>query len=249
MVDTALSLGALVGVVFSAGFVYWEVGRYAAPQVPESRFDERKEMISYTAGLFVGVPLAIFLVLLFVSFPLFEVGGIALYLALLVGGTELAQWYVLRTAYFGRDGAAPFYAIGFRSGIGGVLGLALVTEYLSGPSLTAPGLAGPVATALAIVMLEAVGAILSLPSTGENPVRRGGPISGIPIAVVGFFFLGYAASIGPWVATVGGLLVTAGALWLYRSAAPPVLSAVSHRAPALDDGEERAPSAYGRTRP
>jgi len=251
VVDPALSLGAVVGVVFSAGFVYWEVGRYAAPQVPESRFDERKEMISYTAGLFVGVPLAVCLFLLFASFPLFAFGGIAVYLTLLVGGTELAQWYVLRTHYFGRDGATPFYAVGFRAGIGGILALALVAQYLSGPTLTALGVAAPVAAALAIVLLEAVGGILSLPATGERPGRRGGPISGIPIAAIGFFFLGYSASFGPAVAIAGALIVAAGALWLYRSVAPPVLSKVSLLAQKLPDeeAEDRPPSAYGRTRP
>ena len=54
-----LSLGALVGVGLSGGFVWWEVGRFAVPQVPVSLFDERRELIAYTAGLFVGVPLAV----------------------------------------------------------------------------------------------------------------------------------------------------------------------------------------------
>jgi hypothetical protein len=248
MVNTALSLGAVVGVLFSAGFVYWEVGRYAAPQVLESRFDERKEMISYTAGLFVGVPLAVLLLLLFSSIPPFEIGGIVLYMALLVGGTELAQWWVLRTAYFGQDGAGPFYAIGLRSGIGGILALALVAQYLSGPSISALGLAGPVCAGLAVVFLENVGAVLSLPATGDRPVRRGGPISGIPIAVVGFFFLGYAASFDPSIAIVGALVVAAGALWLYRSIAPPILSRVSPRLLRPPEDASRSPSTFGPTR-
>jgi hypothetical protein len=199
----------------------------------------------------VGVPLAVCLFLLYASFPLFAFGGIAIYMALLVGGTELAQWYVLRTHYFGSDGATPFYAVGFRLGIGGVLALALVAQYLSGPTISALGVAAPVAAALAIVLLEGVGAILSLPATGDRPTRRGGPISGIPIAAIGFFLLGYSASFGPAVAITGAALVAAGALWLYRSIAPPVLSKVSLLAQKLPGDEEgqRLPSAYGRTRP
>jgi hypothetical protein len=248
MVDTALSIGAAVGVLFSAGFVYWEVGRYASPQVPESRFDERKEMISYTAGLFAGIPLAVCLLLLFDSFPDY-IGGIAIYLAALVGGTELAQWAILRTAYFGRDGAMPFYALGLRVGIGGILGLALITQYLSGPSLSPAGIAGPVCDALAIVLLEGVGAILSLPATGERPIRRGGPISGAPIAVIGFFFLGYAASLGAPFAIAAPLVLALGTLWFYRAIAPPALETASFRSAPAPPAEGRLPSAFGRTRP
>lgn len=246
MVNLALSLGAVVGVLFSAGFVYWEVGRYAAPQVPETRFDERKEMIAYTAGLFVGIPLAVLLLLLFSSIPPFEIGGIALYLALLVGGTELAQWLLLRSYYFGRDGSGPFYAIGFRSGIGGILALALVAQYLSGPSLTIEGLGVPLAASLAIVCLEGVGAVLSLPSSGEPGARRGGAASGAPIAAVGFFLIGFAAAFDPAIRIAAGLVVAIGAFWLYRSIAPTVLDRVSR--PPGHDAEGGGPtSAFGRT--
>ena len=247
MVDLALTLGAVVGVLLSAGFVYWEVGRYAAPQVPESRFDERKEMLSYTAGLFVGVPLAVCLLFLFSSIPPFAIGGIALYLALLVGGTELAQWLTLRSVYFGRDGAGPFYALGLRAGIGGILALALVAQYLSGPTLTALGLAVPIAVSLAIIALEGVGAVLSLPAKGPRPVRRGGPTSGIPIALVGFFFLGYAQTFDPPIAIAAALVVAVGAFWLYRSVAPEALERVARTAPGLEEGGEASSSAFRRT--
>src|SRR5208283_3550709 len=59
MVVPSLTLGGLVGVALSGGFVYWEVGRYSTPQVPQTLFDERKEVTGYTVGLFVGVPLAV----------------------------------------------------------------------------------------------------------------------------------------------------------------------------------------------
>jgi len=110
VVQLSLTFGAVVGVVLSAGFVWYEVGRYAAPQVPVSRFDERKEMIGYTAGLFVGIPFAVALLFLLSSLPLGELGGVAVYLGVLIGGTELAQWLLLRSVYFGSDGSGPFYA-------------------------------------------------------------------------------------------------------------------------------------------
>jgi hypothetical protein len=58
VVVASLSLGAVAGVLLSAGFIWVEVGRYATPQVPETLFDERREIFAYTAGLFIGVPLA-----------------------------------------------------------------------------------------------------------------------------------------------------------------------------------------------
>ena len=93
---------------------------HAAPQSPgRARPDERKEMFAYTAGLFAGIPLAAVLLLLLTAFPQGLIGLVAIYLALLVGLTELGQWLLLRSVYFGSDGSGPFYAVGFRARSGG----------------------------------------------------------------------------------------------------------------------------------
>lgn len=244
----ALSVGAAAGILLSAGFVLWEVGRYAAPQVPRSRFDERKEMIAYTAGLFVGIPLVIPFLFLFQALPMLALGGVALYLAVLVGGTELAQYLLLRSAYFGRDGAGPFYALGLRCGIAGLLVIALVTEYFSGPSYSLPGALAAISVSLGIVSLEGVGAILSMPtSKAPGRPRRGGPWSGIPMAAVGFVLIGFGYGSGALPGVLIGLLVAGGAFLLYRSAAPGVLSSVPPPSGPDAAPSEGEPTPFART--
>jgi hypothetical protein len=246
VVNAALSIGATVGVLLSAGFVWLEVGRYAVPQVDVSRFDERKEMIAYTAGLFVGIPLAVPLLFLFQAIPPLAFGGIALYLTLLVAGSELAQWFVLRTVYFGRDGCGPFYALGLRCGIGGLLVLGFVTAYLSGPSWDLPGVPGLLAISAAIVALEAVSGVLALPGRADQPGRSTGPLSAVPLEAIGFFVLGFAASAGPIFSLVGGAIIAAGAAWLYRSVAPANLARIAPPGGGAPP-EPRARAPFGRT--
>ncbi|MCI4330044.1 MAG: hypothetical protein L3J80_04160, partial [Thermoplasmata archaeon] len=175
MVQLALTFGAVVGVVLSAGYVWWEVGRYAAPQVPESRFDERKEMFAYTAGLFAAIPLAAVLLLLLAAFPQGLIGLVAIYLALLIGLTELGQWLLLRSVYFGSDGSGPFYAVGFRAGLAGILILAVVAQVLSAANLSLATLAVALVQSAALLALQVTGAIFSLPTRLENGTTRGGP--------------------------------------------------------------------------
>ncbi len=247
MVDTALSIGPVVGILLSGGFVWWQVGRYAAPQVDETRFDERKEIFAYTAGLFVGIPLVIpLLFLFFQAIPPFAIGGIALYLALLVGGSELAQWLLLRSVYFGRDGCGPFYVLGFRAGIAGLFVLGLVAFYLSGSSVTALGVLGILAISLAIVGVEVLAGLLALPDRADRPGRKTGPLSAVPLEAIGFLALGFASSSGWETAVLGGFLIGAGTAWLYRSVGDPNLSKVRPPGrPARDVGA--TPSEFGRT--
>ncbi len=246
MVNEALSIGAAVGVLLSAGFVFWQVGRYAAPQVDESRFDERREMIAYTVGLFAGIPLVVPLLFLFASIPSFTILLLAASLAALVGGAELAQWLLLRSAYFGRDRSGPFYALGFRSGIGGILVLGLVTQFFSASAILLTGIPGLLAVSLALVALQAVCALLALPGRADRPGRRTGPFSAVPLEAVGFFLLGFAYSAGPVDAVAGGLLITGIAGWLYRSVAAPNLSIIPPPGRAVRTTPAEA-SPFGRT--
>ncbi|MGI0151414.1 MAG: hypothetical protein ACREC5_05710, partial [Thermoplasmata archaeon] len=179
MVDAALSIGGLVGVGLSGGFVYWQIGRYAAPQVPRSLFDERKVFLAYTVGLFAGIPLALFLLFFLDALALGATLSAILDLVLLVAGSELAQWAVLRSLYFGSGESGAFYALGLRAGISGLLALALVTQYFSAGTPTAEGILLVIAQSVAVLTVEVAAALLSVRSparsgrTGGSPRARG----------------------------------------------------------------------------
>jgi hypothetical protein len=249
VVQLALTLGAVAGVVLSAGYVWWEVGRYAAPQVPESRFDERKEMFAYTAGLFAGIPLAALLLLLLSALPAGLIGLVAIDLALLIGGTELGQWLLLRSVYFGSDGSGPFYAVGFRAGLAGILILAVVAQVLASPSLSATTLAVALVQSVAILALQVTGAILSLRSRLEGGASRGGPAAGAMVTGFGFFLL----ALGPAFGSSGGVAAAAivalvGAM-MYRRIGRATLDRVRPTGLTLpgDDEEPGERSPFGRT--
>jgi len=249
MVQLSLTLGAVVGIALSAGFVWYEVGRYAAPQVPVSRFDERKEMIGYTAGLFVGIPLAVALLFLLAALPLGELGGVAIYLAVLVGGTELAQWLLLRSVYFGSDGSGPFYALGFRAGVAGILILAVVAQALASPALSGASLAVALVQSVAILSLGVAGAVLSLPVPSTDAGRRGGPGAGAAFGAVGFFLV----ALGPAFGAAGGVVAAAFAalvaVGMYRRLGRSTLDKLRPPRGALpsDDDEPERPKGFGRT--
>ncbi len=241
-----LSIGALVGVLLSGGFVWWEVGRYATPQVPVSLFDERRELFAYTAGLFVGVPLAVAFVLFFDSMANGALAGALLFLALLVVGGEVAQWGLLRTRFWGFGESGPFYALGYRASIGGIIALALVSQYFSVASIAWAGILLVVVEAVAVVALEVAGALLSLRSRPGSGRAGGGPVSGGIFASVGFFLVGLGPIAGEAGAFGGALLAFFGAVLVYRRLRPLLGSIPPPSAgpPAVREGP--LPS-YGRT--
>lgn len=212
-----LSVGALVGVALAGGFVWWEVGRYATPQVPVTLFDERRELFAFTAGLFVGVPLALAYVLYSASMANLALPGALLFLALLVGGTEVAQWALLRTHFWGQDESGPFYALGYRSAIAGIIALALVAETVDVSGLSAIPVGLAVVDSVAILGLEAAGALLSTRARPGSGRVGGGPLSGAIFGVVGFFLLGLGAATGtPAVAFGAALVALLGAVLVYH---------------------------------
>ncbi len=178
MVIASLTLGAIVGVVLSGAFLYFEVGRYAVPQVPVTLFDERKVLFAYTAGLFVGIPLAIAFILFELSMGNGALLSALLFLGLLVIGDEVAQWAVLRTRYWGSEPARPFYATGFRAAVGGIISLALVSQYLSNPTITVDGTALVVLESMAVVALQVAGSFLSLPPSTSRERVGGSAVAG-----------------------------------------------------------------------
>jgi hypothetical protein len=247
MVLPSLSIGAAVGVILSAAFVYVEVGRYATPQVPVTLFDERREIFAYTAGLFVGIPFAVVYLLYALSMSNGALPGALLFLLILVGGTELAQWALLRSVYWGRTSSSPFYALGFRSAIGGIISLAIVAQYLGGASLEVVGVLVVLLQAAAVVALEVTGALFSLPPGGPEGRTGGGPLPAGIFSAVGFFLLGLGPLAGEAGSIGGAGLALLGALFLYRRLRIR-LSLIP--APGVGPKPEALPesAAYGRTK-
>jgi hypothetical protein len=246
MVVASLTIGAVVGVLLSAAFLYFEVGRFAEPQVPVTLFDERKELFAYTAGLFVGVPLAI-------AFTLFEIsmGAAALLsalicLALLVIGDEVAQWGLLRTKFWGREPARPFYALGYRAAIGGIISLAIVSQYLANPTITIDGTVLVLLESVAVVALQVAGSFLSLPSTSASDRVGGSPLAGGLFSAVGFFLLGLGYVGGEATGYVGALVALLGAAMVYRRLRPTLAHVPAPTAGPKPTAPE-GPLAYGRT--
>jgi hypothetical protein len=247
MVLPSLSIGAGVGVILSAAFLYVEVGRFATPQVPVTLFEERREIFAYTAGLFVGIPFAVLFILYSLSMANGALPGALLFLGGLVGGTELAQWALLRSVYWGRTASGPFYALGFRAAIGGIISLAIVAQYLGGTALTWDGILLVLLQSGAVVALEVTGALFSLPPGGPEGRTSGGPLPAAVFSAVGFFLLGLGPLAGEAGSFGGAALAGLGALFLYRrfrlrlALIPPPGAALK---PELPD----EPVAYGRTR-
>ncbi len=246
MVVPSLSLGALVGVALSGGFVYWEIGKYATPQVPATLFDERREIFAYTAGLFVGVPLAVALILFLDSMANGALPGAAIFLVALLAGTEVAQWGLLRARYWGRSESSPFYALGYRASIGGILALAVVAQYLSAPGPTAPGIALVLVQSAAILVLEVAGALISLPPRPRAGRPGGGPLSGVLIGGFGFFLIGLGPLGGEAAAFAGALVALAGGWLIYQRLRPMLATIPPPGAPPPAPPAERA-RAYRRT--
>ncbi|HUJ78588.1 MAG TPA: hypothetical protein VLX64_06235 [Thermoplasmata archaeon] len=245
MVVASLTIGALVGIVLSGGFVYYEIGRFAEPQVPVTRFDERREIFAYTAGLFIGVPLAV----VFVLYRL-EITGAALIgafalLAALVAGTEAAQIALLRSRFWSGP-AGPFYALGFRAAVGGILALAIVASYAGGRVSLGVDLAATAITALAVVALEVAGGLLSLRPSPTARVAGGGPWSGAVFGAVGFFLLGLGPIAGPAGGAVAGGLVLVGSAVVYFRLRP-LLARIAPPSAVPAEVVPSQPSAYGRT--
>jgi hypothetical protein len=254
MADLSLSIGGLVGVVLSGGFVYVEIGRYATPQVPETLFDERREVFGYTAGLFVGIPLAVAFLFFLESMANGALPGALIFLVALVAGTEVAQWALLRTHYWGRGESGPFYALGYRAGIAGIFGLTVVAQYLSGPTLAWDGVAFVLLEAFAILALEVSGALLSVPRSEATGRRSGGPLAGALFGAFGFFILGLGALSG--IGTVGGeevayaavIVSLLGGTLVYRRLRP-TLATIPAPSQGTPPPARPGPTSYGRVGP
>lgn len=252
VVDLSLSVGAFVGIILSGGFVYAEIGRFATPQVPETLFDERREVFAYTAGLFVGIPLAIAFLFFLTAMGNGAIPGALLFLAALVVGTEVAQWGLLRARYWGTGESGPFYALGYRAGIAGIFTLAILGEYLAGPSIRWDGVALVLLESGAVLALEVAGTLLSLRPSSIAGRTGGGPLPGAVFEAVGFFVLGIGALSGT--GTLGGeevaygaaLVALLGGVLVYRRLRP-LLAAIPAPSAGAPPPPRPIPAAFGRT--
>lgn len=249
MVYTPLATGATVGAILIGAYLYFEVGAFAAPQVPRSLFDERKLGWSLIAGLGVGSPLSVLLLLLFNSYAGGFLVSVIFEVALLVGFTELAQWLLLRSVYFGSDRSGPFYVMGMRSGIAGILVLAAVTRYFGGPSLDVPGVVWVLVQGVAILAVEVACGLLALPAPEGSRRIGGGPLSGGLVGGFGFFLIGSGLLFGSEFGIAAAALAAGGAAFVYRRARvllrrvkPPALPGDADADSATDAG-----SGFGRT--
>jgi hypothetical protein len=245
-----LEVGGFLGVVASAGFVYVEVGKFAAPQVPKSLFNESKALAAYIVGLFIGIPLA----LVWIFFEVSVAGGNALSalidVVLLVLGGELAQMAILRTHFFGYTSSDPFYALSLRAGIGGLLILGTVAEYLTGP-VTAVGITFAVLQSLALLMIQVtagVRGLLPVPTSSTVLRQR---LASIFLQLVLYVLAVLGEFYGVYYGLAGAGLAIAGASFLYWDARPTVLAPPRTRAPktettAVPGRYDRLPSGSGK---
>ncbi|MCI4367653.1 MAG: hypothetical protein L3K08_07875 [Thermoplasmata archaeon] len=204
-------------------------------------------MFAYTGGLFVGVVLAIAYLLFLSSMA----GGFVLAglveVAVLIGGTETAQWLLLRSVYFGTGTAGPFYALGFRAGIAGILILATVAQYLAGSTIALLGLVLVLVQGAAILTLEVGGALLSLRASGGSGRVGGGPVSGAIVGGVGFYFIGIGLFLGTIPGIIAAAAVAAGMAAVYRRLRDPILARVKPPPEKVTEEATDPVSTFGRT--
>ena len=252
IVDPGLTIGAVIGVLLSGGFVYAEIGRYAEPQVPETLFDERKEVFGYTAGLFVGIPLALAFLFFLDSMANGALLGALIFLVALVVGTEVAQYGLLRTHYWGTGESTPFYALGYRAGIAGIFALAIFAQYIASTSVTWDGILFTLIESFAVLTLEIAGALLSMPPSVAAGRKGGGPLQGALFMAVGFFVLGVGALSG--ISTVSDEIVAFAAVvialaggYLVYHRLRPMLAAIPPPGGGRKPPPRERPAVYGRT--
>lgn len=244
MVAVPVTAGAFVGLVVSGAFIWQEIGKYATPQVPRTLFSERRVVFSYTAGLFVGIVLVLFFLLLVASLQAGGFPGTVISLAALVAALEIAQWLLGRSVYFGSDEALPFYVLSFRAGAAGLMGTALVAQYLAGPTLEVVGLAAVILASIALVALLAASGIQSTP-TGPPDARRPGAVGrSVLLELFGFLLLALGPLGGDPGVLVAALAVAGGSAGLYLSRRGEVLDRI--RAPRAPEGEEPEARVAGR---
>jgi hypothetical protein len=210
----ALTIAAGVGIILTAVYVMWELGHFTTPSVAENRFDERREIFAYTAGLFIGIVLVVPFLFYLTYFSYGTLYPTLVYLVVVVILAEVAQWAVQRTHYWGHGPSFPFYALGLRAGFAGLLITGLVAQYLQG-SVTIEGATVVGLESLAILWLFVTSALLSLPADPVAGRTGGGPVSGGVILAVGLFLVGFNVFAGPLVGAVAAVIALVGALYLY----------------------------------
>jgi hypothetical protein len=244
MVNTALSIGGLAGVLLSGGFIYWQIGRYAAPQVPETLFDERRLFIAYAVGLFVGAPLVFPFLFYLAALRNGALDVALLDLFLLLVGTELAAFLLRRARYFGQDAAGPFYALGMRTGAAGILTVALVTGAFSAGTPALAEIPVVFAQAVAVVAVSTSAGYLAVRLPERRGLLAGSPVGAAFFAVFGYALIGGAEVLDPATGLASALLAIAGSTWVIFRLRDTVLGRIPP--PSGVAPKPAGTSAYGR---
>ncbi|HTT35875.1 MAG TPA: hypothetical protein VMH78_08440 [Thermoplasmata archaeon] len=244
MVNGALFLAGTIGVVLSATFLYAAVGPYATPRVAVSRFDERKALIAYAAGLFAGIVVSVPYGLAVTSLAAGAFLAGLLGVVLFVLALEIAGWLLLRSRYFGTGTTGPFYAVGLRGGISAIIVLTLCTLVLGAPTLDLLGVGGMLLESGAIVVLLGTGALYSIPRPASGATPGGGPVSGALLTGAGLFFLVLAGSLGELAGAIVAALVLVTVARLFVRTRESVLGGIR---PGPAEGEPTGGGRFGRT--
>jgi hypothetical protein len=227
VVNDALTVGGVAGILLSGGFVYWQIGRYAAPQVPQSLFDERKLFIAYAVGLFIGAPLTLPFLFYLAALSNGALPIALVDLGLLLAGTELAIYAFLRTRYFGETVSRPFYALAARVSAGGILVVALVT---STATALASSWVSDVLVALqstAVVTVSAAAGYLAVRLPDRRGLLSGSPAGAALFAVFGYALIGGAEILDPATGAFSASLAVLGAGWVVYRLRDPVLGRIA----------------------
>jgi hypothetical protein len=152
---------------------------------------------------------------------------------------------LLRSRYWGGDQSGPFYALGLRAAVGGIVALAIISQYLGSSTVTADGIALVVVEAVAIVALQVTGALLSFRPSRGAARSRGGPLSGATFGGIGFLLLGFGPLGGETSAFFAAALVLLVSAFLYRNLRT-MLATIPPPSAGPPAPTSRPVSAYGR---
>lgn len=137
MTTPGLATAAILALI-PAGLVLFAVlDRYAAPRVPESRFDERKLLLAFVVGIPAGLPLAILFLLFTRAWATLAWETAAIYAVLFAAVAAVERRLFLQFGTFGGRPRpslrAAFYAFGLGGGNAVVVALATtLSDFTSG---------------------------------------------------------------------------------------------------------------------
>ena len=144
----------------------------------------------------------------------------------------------------------PFYALGFRAGLGGILVVAATTAYFGAiDTLDVAGIAATLALGAALLAIQVTGGLQSIRRTTGPGSPSGGVLSGTALAVAGFVVVAFGLSLGSAGELAAALLILAGIVPAYRRLRRGILDAIARGAesPPMAEGVGPSDRPFGRT--